>query len=76
MIPHARLVWTNDEGGDGGAITTVTFEEEGDKTLLVLHDLHPSKEALDAALGSYDGMSETLEQLDDLLVTLGAGPGQ
>ena len=70
MTPHSRLVWTNDEGGDGGAVSTVTFEEKGGKTLLVLRDLHPSKEALDAALGSYDGMSETLDQLDELLVTL------
>ena len=76
VTPHSRLVWTNEEGGDGGAVTTVTFEEKGGKTLLVMHDLHPSKEALDAALGSYDGMRETLEQLDDLLVTLGASVGQ
>src|SRR5437763_9388243 len=74
VTPHSRLVWTNDEGGDAGPITTVTFEDKGGKTLLVMHELHPSKEALDAALasGSYDGMRETLEQLDELLVTLGA----
>jgi uncharacterized protein YndB with AHSA1/START domain len=72
VIPHARLVWTNDEGDDDGAVTTVTFEEKGGKTLVVLHDLHPSKEALDAALGSYDGMGETFDQLGALLVTLGA----
>lgn len=70
VTPHSRLVWTNDEGGEGGAVTTVTLEEKGGKTLLVMHDLHASKEALDAALGSYDGMSETFEQLDELLVTL------
>jgi uncharacterized protein YndB with AHSA1/START domain len=74
VIPHARLVWTNDEGGDGGAVTTVTFEEKGGKTLLVMHDLYPSKEALDAAIasGSTSGMGETFEQLDELLVALGA----
>ncbi len=49
VTPHSRLVWTNDEGGDGGAVTTVTFEEKGGKTLLVMHELYPSKEALDAA---------------------------
>src|SRR6478609_2798128 len=38
VTPHARLVWTNDEGDDGGAITTATFEERSGKTLLVLHD--------------------------------------
>ena len=70
--PPSRLVWTNDEGGEGGAVSTVTLEEKGGRTLLVMHELHASKEALDAALGSYDGMGETFEQLDGLLVTLGA----
>src|SRR5262252_8782197 len=73
VTPHSRIVWTNDEGGDGGPVTTVTFEEQGGKTLLVLHELYPSKEALDAAgTGAADAMSETFEQLDELLVTLGA----
>src|SRR4029079_10386397 len=77
VIPNARLVWTNDEGGDGGPVTTVTFEEKGGKTLLVLHELYPSKEALDAAgTGAADAMSETFEQLDDLLVALGASVGR
>ena len=73
VTPPSRLVWTNEESDDG-AITTVTFEEKGDKTLLVLHELYPSKEALDAAIasGSTCGKSETFEQLDALLVTLGA----
>jgi uncharacterized protein YndB with AHSA1/START domain len=73
VTPHSRLVWTNEEGGDDGPVTTVTFEERGGKTLLVLHELYPSKEALDAAgTGSADAMSETFEQLDELLVTLAA----
>ncbi|MER9654710.1 SRPBCC family protein [Mesorhizobium sp. M0152] len=73
VTPHSRLVWTNDEGGDGGPVTTVTFEEKGDRTLLVMHELYPSKEALDAAgTGAADAMGETFEQLDELLVTLGA----
>ncbi len=76
VTPHSRLVWTNEEGGDGGAVTTVTFEEKGGQTLLVLHDLYPSKEALDLASGSMDGMPETLAQLADLLVTLGATAGR
>jgi uncharacterized protein YndB with AHSA1/START domain len=76
VIPHSRLVWTNDEGGDSGPVTTVTFEEKGGKTLLVVHDLYPSKEALDAAgTGAAEAMGETFEQLDELLVTLGAGAG-
>ena len=74
VTPHSRLVWTNEEGDEGGAVTTVTFEEKGGKTLLVMHDLYPSKEALDAAIasGSTGGMSETFEQLDELVVTLAA----
>src|ERR1044072_6728903 len=50
--PHSRLGWPNDDGDDGGAITTATFEERAGKTLLVMHDLYPSKEALDAAIAS------------------------
>ena len=72
VTPHSRLVWTNDEGDDGGAVTTVTFEEKGGKTLLVMHDLYPSKEALDAASGSTGAMPEALDQLDELLVSLGS----
>jgi uncharacterized protein YndB with AHSA1/START domain len=72
VIPHSRLVWTNDEGGDDGPVTTVTFEEIGGKTLLVMSELYPSKEALDAAgTGAADVMSETFEQLDELLAALG-----
>lgn len=71
VAPPSRLVWTNEEGGEGGAVTTVTFEERGDETLVVMHDLYPSKEALDGAVasGSTSGFSEAFEQLDDLLVT-------
>jgi uncharacterized protein YndB with AHSA1/START domain len=74
VTPHSRLVWTNDEGGEGGAVTTVIFEERGAETLVVMHDLYPSKEALDGAIasGSTGGCTETFEQLDELLVTLGA----
>jgi len=71
VAPPSRLVWTNEESGDGGAVTTVTFEERNGKTLLVLHELHPSKEALDDNIGAADGMPETFDQLDDLLATLG-----
>ena len=77
VTPHSRLVWTNEEGAEGGQVTTVTFEEKGGKTLLVVHDLYPSKEALDAAgTGAADVMNETFEQLDELLVTLGASVGR
>ena len=73
VTPHSRLAWTNEEGGDDGAVTTVTFEERDGKTLLAMHELYPSKEALDAAgTGAADAMVETFAQLDELLVTLGA----
>lgn len=77
VTPHTRLAWTNEEGGDGGAVTTVTFEEKAGKTLLVLHELYPSREARDAGLasGAYDAMPETFEQLDELVVTAGASLG-
>jgi uncharacterized protein YndB with AHSA1/START domain len=75
VIPNSRLVWTNDESADG-AVTTVTFEEQGGKTLLVMHELYPSKEALDAVMaGMEGGMGETFQQLDELLVTMAASVG-
>ena len=75
VIPDSRLVWTNDEGEDG-AVTTVTFEETEGKTLLTFHELYPSKEALDDAfIGMEGGMPEQLQQLDELLASLGAPSG-
>jgi uncharacterized protein YndB with AHSA1/START domain len=72
--PHARLVWTNDEGGADGALTTVTFEERDGATDVVVHELYPSKEALDDALssGSTSGWGEQFSQLDDLILLLDA----
>ena len=76
VTPPSRLVWTNEEGDDG-AVTTVTFEEKDGATLLVLHELYPSKEALDEAfVGMEDAMPEQFEQLDELLGALGANLGQ
>ena len=74
VIPNARLVWTNEESPDA-AVTTVTFEDIGSgKTLLVLRELYPSKEALDSSMEGMEGaMPEQFAQLDELLVTLGAG---
>jgi uncharacterized protein YndB with AHSA1/START domain len=71
VTPPSRLVWTNEEAGGNGQITTVTFEERGGQTLLVMHDLYPSKEALDEAIGSgsTSGMDETFNQLDELLAS-------
>ena len=71
VTPPSRLVWTNEESGEGGSVTTVTFEERGAETVVVMHDLYPSKEALDAAIasGSTSGFGESFEQLDELLVS-------
>jgi uncharacterized protein YndB with AHSA1/START domain len=70
VVPSSRIVWTNDEGPDSGAVTTVTFEGRGAETLVVMHDLYPSKDALDSAIasGSTSGFSETFDQLDEVLV--------
>jgi uncharacterized protein YndB with AHSA1/START domain len=78
VTPHARIVWTNDEAGDGGAVTTVTFADRGDATLVTIHELYPSKEALDEAMasGATSGWDEQLRQLDELLVTLGGSAGR
>jgi len=77
VVPDARLVWTNEESPDG-AVTTVTFEDRAGKTLLVMRELYPSKEAMDIAIeGMDEAMPETFEQLDEFLLTLAAGtPGR
>ena len=72
VTPHSRLVWTNDEGDGGQTITTVTFEENAGKTLVVVHDLYPSEEAV--ASGSTNALPEALDQLDELLASLGPTP--
>ncbi len=67
--PPSRLAWTNDEGGESGPVTTLTFEEKDGKTLLTLSELYPSKEALDAAgTGAAEALTETFGQLDELLL--------
>ena len=71
VTPPSRLVWTNEEAGSGGQVTTVTFEERAGQTQLVMHDLYPSKEALDEAIssGSTSWNDETFNQLDELLAS-------
>jgi uncharacterized protein YndB with AHSA1/START domain len=71
VTPPSRIVWTNEEGGESTSVTTVTFEEKDGQTLLVMSELYPSKEALDAAgTGAQDATHETFAQLDELLATL------
>jgi len=67
VTPPSRIVWTNEEGGENSSVTTVTFEEKDGQTLLVMSELYPSKEALDAAGGAADATHETFAQLDELL---------
>jgi len=71
VTPYSRIVWTNEESADG-ALSTLTFEENRGKTLLVLHELYPSKQALDDAIasGSPSGAPEQFELLDEILATL------
>ncbi len=69
VTPPSRLVWTNDESPDA-AVTTVTFEERDGRTLLILRELYPSKEALEAERGAEEAMPEQFGQLDELLAAL------
>jgi uncharacterized protein YndB with AHSA1/START domain len=72
VTPPSRIVWTNEEGDDEGAISTVTFEDTGGATVVVVHELYPSKEALDEAManGSTTGWGEQFEQFEALVATL------
>jgi uncharacterized protein YndB with AHSA1/START domain len=71
VVPNQRIVWTNEESGADGSVSTVTFEEENGKTTLVVSELYPTKEALDAAgTGAQEAMNETFGQLDELLASL------
>ena len=73
VVPGKRIVWTNEEGGDAGSITTVTFEERDGRTLLVMSELYPTKQALDeAGTGAQEATRETFGQLDELLAGLSA----
>ena len=73
VVPDKRIVWTNEESGDAASVTTVTFEERDGKTLLVMSELYPTKEALDeAGTGAQDALHETFAQLDEMLSELSA----
>jgi uncharacterized protein YndB with AHSA1/START domain len=77
VVPNQRIVWTNEESGADGSVTTVTLEEKNGKTTLVLSELYPTKEALDAAgTGAQEAMVETFGQLDELLASLAATAGR
>ena len=76
VVPPSRLVWTNDES-EAGAVSTLTFTEKDGKTLLVLHEVYPTKEALDEAMkGMGEGLPEQFDQLDELLAALRPSVGR
>jgi uncharacterized protein YndB with AHSA1/START domain len=75
VTPPSRIVWTNEESGENSSVTTVSFEDKGAQTLLVMSEVYPSKEAFDAAGGAEDATIETFAQLDELLGTLRASVG-
>lgn len=73
VVPDEKIVWTNDEGNEEGAVTTVTFADQGGQTLLTFNEIYPTKEALDEAMqGSAAGLPTQLDQLDELLSELDA----
>jgi uncharacterized protein YndB with AHSA1/START domain len=67
VVRNALIVWTNEEE-EGGAVTTVMFEEDNGKTQVTLTERYPTSEALDDALtGSATALPERFAQLDELL---------
>jgi uncharacterized protein YndB with AHSA1/START domain len=73
--PPARLVLTQlyERMSDvGDVVVTADFEESQGRTRLTLHQLFPSKEALEGALasGMERGMRVTLGQLDELVASM------
>ena len=72
VIPNSKIVWTNDEGGEAGSVTTVTFEEQDGQTLLTMREVYPSKEALEANAGAEGALPEQFDQLDELLASMPA----
>jgi uncharacterized protein YndB with AHSA1/START domain len=72
VVPNSKIVWTNDEGGEEGSVTTVTLEEQDGQTLLTFRELYPSKEALEANAGAEGAMPEQFDQLDKLLASMPA----
>ena len=70
VTPHTRIVWTNEEGGESGSVTTVVLQQRDGVTHLVLTEVFPSREALEQGDGALDALPETFAQLDDLLVQL------
>lgn len=71
--PPSRLVWTNEESGDG-PVTTVTFEDQGERTLLTLSEAYPDAPPADAVAGMQAMSGEQFDQLDALLAVRRPAP--
>jgi len=69
VVSGERIVWTNDEGVEEGPVTTVTFAEDDQRTLITVQDFYPTKDALDEAIasGSTGCWEEQMQQLQALL---------
>ena len=70
VMPPSLIVWTNEEGGEDGSVTTVTLTEADGQTQVVVTERFPSAEALAAEDSAADALHETFTQLDELLVEL------
>lgn len=74
IVPPARLVHTfiYDPFPDHGALTTVLFQEDGDRTVITETVLHQTRDARDAHLssGMESGARQTLDRLEALLETM------
>ena len=75
VVPETRLVWTNEEAGEAGQVTTDTFlEDAGGRVRIVLRERYPTREALEEGVssGSTDALPETFDQLEALIGELRA----
>jgi uncharacterized protein YndB with AHSA1/START domain len=75
IVAFERIATTERmEGFDGEALNTLTFTEEGGRTVVSVNMLFGSKAARDGALqsGMSDGMAMGYDRLEDLLAELAA----
>lgn len=74
VVPHSRIVWTNEESPEV-VISTVTLEEQAGKTRLTMTERYPTKEALDEALANGSSgtgaADEQFSLLDEVLTAMG-----
>ena len=56
VTPPSRIVWTNEEAGEQGSVTTVTLTETEGRTRVVVSEEFPSKQAFEAEGGAADAL--------------------